>query len=75
MRSGANVLDYNIYLTPAYTQIIGDGTSGTIAPSESGTVTAGQIYQAGITTYGLIPASQNAAPGSYVDTIVVTVTY
>jgi spore coat protein U-like protein len=38
-------------------------------------VTAGQQYQVNGTMYGLIPAAQNAAPGAYSDTLVVTVTY
>jgi spore coat protein U-like protein len=75
MLSGTNKLDYNIYLTPAYTQILGNGTDGTYEFSESGTITAGQVYQVALTTYGYAPGSQNAAPGTYTDTIVATVTY
>ena len=75
MKSGSNILNYNIYLTPSYAQIIGDGTQGTYAPSDSGTVTAGQVYQVVGYMYGLVPAAQDVAPGSYSDTIVVTVTY
>jgi spore coat protein U-like protein len=75
MRAGTGVLDYNIYVTPAYSQIFGDGTAGTYDLSESGTVTAGQIYQVGGALYGLIPARQDVAPGNYVDTIVMTVVY
>jgi len=75
MVSGANKLDYNIYATPAYSQVIGNGTGGTYAPSESGTVTAGQLYQVSLPLYGFAPASQNVAPGTYTDTIVATVSY
>jgi spore coat protein U-like protein len=75
LRAGTSVLDYNIYVSPAYSQIFGDGTAGTYQLSESGTVTAGQIYQVGGALYGLIPARQDVAPGSYVDTIVMTVVY
>jgi spore coat protein U-like protein len=75
MRAGTSVLDYNIYVTPAYSQIFGDGTAGTYELSESGTVTSGQIYQVGGALYGRIPARQDVAPGSYVDTIVMTVVY
>jgi spore coat protein U-like protein len=73
--AGTGVLDYNIYVSPAYSQIFGDGTAGTYQLSETGTVTAGQIYQVGGALYGLIPARQDVAPGSYVDTIVMTVVY
>jgi len=75
MRAGTGVLDYNIYTSPAYSQIFGDGTAGTYELSETGTVTAGQVYQVGGALYGLIPARQDVAPGSYVDTIVMTVVY
>jgi spore coat protein U-like protein len=73
--SGTNKLDYNIYLTPTYTQIVGNGTGGTYAPTASGTVTAGQAYQATGTFYGFIPGAQYVPPGGYIDSIVVTVTY
>jgi spore coat protein U-like protein len=75
MKSGANSLHYNIYLTPSYTQAIGDGSAGTYAPSESGTVTAGQQYQVTGNMYGFMPASQDVPAGNYSDSIFVTVTY
>jgi spore coat protein U-like protein len=75
MRSGTHVLDYNIYLTSAHNQVIGNGTAGTFAPSDSGTVTAGQVYQVTGSMYGFIPALQDVPGGSYSDSIVVTVTY
>jgi spore coat protein U-like protein len=75
MRSGVNALNYNIYLTPSYTQIFGDGSAGTFAPSQSGTVVAGQVYEVNGSMYGLLPAGQDVAPGAYSDTIVVTVVY
>jgi spore coat protein U-like protein len=75
MKSGTNSLLYNIYLTPSYTQILGDGTAGTFAPTDSGTVTAGQVYQVNGNMYGFMPALQDVPAGSYVDSIVLTVTY
>ena len=75
LRSGTNILRYNIYLTSAHAQIIGDGTGGTYAPSDSGTVTAGQVYQVTGSMYGFMPALQDVPAGSYSDSIVVTVTY
>ena len=75
MKSGTNSLLYNIYLTPSHTQVIGDGTGGTYAPSDSGTVTAGQVYQVNGSMYGFMPALQDVPPGNYTDSIVVTVTY
>ncbi len=75
MRAGANKLAYNVYLDPGHSEILGNGSGGSYAPTESGTVTAGQIYQVSGALYGFMPASQNVAPGSYADTLVVTVTY
>jgi spore coat protein U-like protein len=76
MFSGVNTLNYNIFWSTAYNQIIGDGSGGSVAgsvgpfrlaPGGSNVVTE--------TFYGLIPASQDVAPGSYSDVITVTVTY
>jgi spore coat protein U-like protein len=75
MRSGTQALQYNIYLTSGHTQVIGDGTAGTFAPSDSGTVTAGQVYQVTGSMYGFMPGLQDVPAGSYSDSIVVTVTY
>lgn len=75
MLAGANKLAYNVYLDPGHSEILGNGSGGSYAPTESGTVTAGQIYQVSGALYGFMPASQNVAPGSYADTLVVTVTY
>lgn len=76
MFSGANTLNYNIYWSAAYNQIVGNGTGG----SFSGTagpfpVAAGGTSTATGTLYGLIPASQDVVPGGYSDVITVTVTY
>jgi spore coat protein U-like protein len=75
MKFGTNTLQYNIYLTPSHAQIIGDGSAGTFAPSDSGTVTAGQVYQVTGSMYGFMPPSQDVPAGSYTDSIIVTVTY
>ena len=76
MRSGANLLNYNLYYDAAFTQIRGDGTGGTqtggatlVVSSSSPTATTSSVI------YGRIPAGQNAVPGSYLDTITVTITY
>lgn len=76
MFSGANPLSYNIYWSTAYNQIVGDGTGGSFAGMAGPfTVIAGGSNTATGTFYGLIPASQDAAPGAYSDVITVTVTY
>jgi spore coat protein U-like protein len=76
MRSGASALDYNIYLTPAYGQVFGNGTGGSYTISEGPfTISAGQGGTGSGTMYGYIPPLQNAVPGTYSDIITVTVTY
>ncbi|MBS0614195.1 MAG: spore coat protein U domain-containing protein, partial [Proteobacteria bacterium] len=72
MFSGANALDYNIYWSTAYAQVMGDGTGGSFAGSAGPlTVYAGSPATATGTMYGRIPALQDVAPASYVDTILV----
>jgi spore coat protein U-like protein len=74
--SGANHLNYNLYLDAAYTQIRGDGTGGSQTDSATLRLTRrAPTQQVQGTIYGRIPAGQDVAPGTYLDTIVVTVTY
>lgn len=76
MMSGSSALNYNIYFSPAYQQIWGNGTGGSyygtatlpMAPGAPSATATG-------TFYGQIPAMQDVMPGSYADTIVVTVNY
>jgi spore coat protein U-like protein len=76
MFSGVNTLNYNIFWSTAYNQIIGDGSGGSFAGSAGPfVVPAGGSNLATGTFYGRIPASQDVAPGSYSDVITVTVTY
>ncbi len=76
MASGSATLSYNIYFSAAYQQIWGNGTGGSYygvatLPMSPGAPTA----TATGTFYGQIPALQDVTPGSYADTIVVTVNY
>jgi spore coat protein U-like protein len=77
MFSGVNSLNYNIYLSSAYNQIVGDGTGGSVVGSTTPfvVVAGGASVTVNWTLYGLIPAPQNVLPGSYSDLITVTVTY
>ena len=76
MLSGPNRLNYNLYFDAAFTQIRGDGTGGSQTGGASLTVSSGsRTATATGTLYGRMPASQNAVPGSYLDTITVTITY
>jgi spore coat protein U-like protein len=75
MGSGANTLQYNLFTTAAFATVFGDG-SGT-SQTEAGTG-AGMATANSITVFGQLPDSatnQAAVPGSYTDTITVTVTY
>jgi len=76
MFSGVNTLNYNIFWSTTYNQIIGNGSGGSFAGSTPPfVVPAGGSNVATGTFYGLIPTSQDVAPGSYSDVITVTVTY
>ena len=75
LRSGANVLGYNLYFDAAYTQVRGDGTNGTQPGRATLVLGRNQTGSASGTLYGRIPAGQDVAPGLYSDTITVTVTY
>lgn len=76
MFSGVNILNYNIFWSTGYNQIMGDGSGGSFAGSAGPfPVAAGGSNVATGTMYGLIPASQDVAPGAYSDVIVVTATY
>jgi spore coat protein U-like protein len=75
MTSGSGTLQYNLYTTAAYLTVWGDGTGATATEAGIGTgLSAAATYK----VYGQLPDSatnQAAAPGSYSDTITVTVTY
>lgn len=69
LRSGANAIRYNLYLDAARTVVWGDGSGGTsvdVANPAPGNSTKS------IPVYGRIPPQQDAAAGTYSDTIVVT---
>jgi spore coat protein U-like protein len=75
MASGANTLQYNLFTTAAFGQVFGDGsgTSKTVAGTGAGVGTPTTV-----TVFGQLPdsaANQAATPGTYTDTITVTVTY
>jgi spore coat protein U-like protein len=75
MASGANILQYNLYTTAAFATVWGDGTGGTATQTGTG---AGKATASTFKVYGRLPdsaANQAALPGSYSDTITVTVTY
>ncbi|MFI5197152.1 MAG: spore coat U domain-containing protein [Thermoanaerobaculia bacterium] len=71
LRSGANILNYNLYSTAANTQVWGDGNGTTyqysIDPTDKNAHT--------LTVYGTIPAGQDVGVGSYTDTITITMNF
>lgn len=77
LANGANTLQYNLYTSSGLTTIFGDGSggTGTIAGTGNGVSVASAQT---VTVYGQLPdntSNQDATPGSYADTITVTVTY
>jgi len=69
MLNGTQKLNYNLYSDSSATTIWGN-TAGTGWISKTGTGAAQPL-----TVYGAVPASQYPTPGSYADTITVTVSY
>jgi len=69
LTSGANTINYTLYSNSGRTTVWGNTVStDTVAGTGNGSA---QNY----TVYGRIPAQTTPAPGSYTDTITVTVTY
>ena len=76
MLSGINVLNYNLYLNTAHTDVWGDGNDETFSGFGNLTITPSRPTNAvSLTMYGLVPASQDPRPGTFIDTIIVTITY
>ena len=68
MMNGANLLNYTLYSDAGRTANWGNTTGVWKSATGNG---AAQVH----TVYGRIPASQYVDPGSYSDTVVITVTY
>ena len=76
MVSGTSLLGYNLYYDAAYSQIRGNGTGGSQTGGATFNLTSTNPTQSvNAVIYGRVPAGQDVAPGSYLDTIVVTFTY
>jgi spore coat protein U-like protein len=71
LRKGGDSLRYNLYLDPASTQVWGNGAGGSShyphLPSNNAETT--------LLIYGRILPGQNAAAGTYTDTITVTLSF
>ena len=71
MTGGANLLNYNLYTSAAYTSVWGDGTGSTATIGGTGTGSAQAI-----SVYGRVAGGQSSVPiGSYGDVVAVTITY
>ncbi|WP_416760803.1 spore coat U domain-containing protein [Roseateles sp. So40a] len=69
MANGAYTLAYQLYVDNGYTQVWGNGTGSSVY---SGTGSGGLQN---VTIYGRIPSLTGTVPGTYTDTVTVTVTY
>ena len=74
MGGGAGTLNYNLYVDPTRTAVWGDGGAGSTTISDSYVLTA-VTNNRNYPVYGRLAAGQNAAIGSYVDSITVTVNF
>ena len=72
LRWGNEVLTYNLFSDASRTQVWGDGTGGTWSYAMFNPPNNQDIV---LTVYGRVPAAQDAAVGSYTDSVVVTVEY
>ena len=70
MKSGTNTLGYQLYLDTGRSSVWGDGTASSATVAGTGTGNAQTLN-----IYGRIPSLASAVPGSYTDTVTVTVTY
>jgi spore coat protein U-like protein len=72
LRNGAEVLEYNLYRDAAFSTIWGDGTSGTTTYTIRNPPNNQDVI---LTVYGRVPALQDVATGSYVDSVMVTINF
>ncbi len=70
MTNGSELLGYQLYLNPGRTTVWGDGTGG--SSTQAGT---GSGSDQTLTVHGRLPILSGAVPGSYADTVTVTITY
>jgi spore coat protein U-like protein len=76
MLSGANRLRYNIFTDSTYRMVRGHGSGRTQTDSATLVVSRGKpTVQVQLALFGEIPALQDVLPGSYTDTILVTLNY
>ncbi len=78
LQAGTTPLNYNLFIDSARSAVWGDGSSGTSVASGSATIGPGvgnRRREDSRTIYGRVPAAQDALPGSYGDSIIVTLVF
>jgi spore coat protein U-like protein len=70
IKTGAHTLGYQLYLDAGHATVWGDGTATTSQLAGTG-IGSNQT----LTIYGRMPSLTGAVPGTYTDTVTVTVTY
>jgi spore coat protein U-like protein len=77
MRAGNSTLDYNLFSSAARTQVWGNGSRGSTLVGGSLLVNPGKftINEMVHPIYGRIPPLQSPEPGSYSDTILITLSF
>jgi spore coat protein U-like protein len=68
---GGDTLDYNFYADAGATTVWGDGTGGTVTRSSK----VNRNAPWSVTFYGRIAPSQDVTPGSYADTLTITIVF
>lgn len=72
MIAGTTLLPYNLYQDAIYSNVYGDGSSG----SSTGVLLSGVLpVLTSSVVYGRMPAGANVGAGSYTDSITVTITF
>jgi len=75
MSHGTATLTYNLYQDSAHTIIWGNGAGGGQILSDRVSFMGVSPLTKNYTVFGLLPAQGQTAPGTYLDTIVVTLTF
>lgn len=68
---GGAPLLYNIYTTAGLAAVLGDGSGGSIAPTNLVDKTAPWV----VSLFGSIPAQQSVLVGTYTDSLIATILY
>lgn len=72
MTKAGEVLNYDLYLNAARTNVWGDGTGGTSTYTNANPPNNQNVT---VTIYGRIPASQDVSAGAYSDTVLATINF